>query len=287
MVNLSIYDPSLLIDEYKSLISEQDIETNIENLNKKENSPRLRAEVYQLINNTVSAANRAKLLINLWNLAIEKNIFKAIALITKNSVMSMSPDTSLNWFILPASKALVLAGEADAAKNWIFYGTSDINERASIDINFCRQIMLLYLYDRDILDYRSETKDIKFFLNILKNDLNINEKDFFKLILTLSALGDPIPDQMWNIFFSNQDLSAESFEYIRNDTSSYFMLDKAIEKSNLAEAALISISLLQDEDRLYKDMYSFFRGLEGLVSSGLESYARKYAFEENLEFLMK
>ena len=52
LVNLSIYDPSLLIDEYNSLISKQDIETNIENLNKKENSPRLRAEVYQLINNT-------------------------------------------------------------------------------------------------------------------------------------------------------------------------------------------------------------------------------------------
>ena len=64
--------------------------------------------------------------------------------------------------------------------------------------------MLLYLYDRDILDYRNETKDIKFFLNILKNDLNINEKDFFKLILTLSALGEPIPDEMWNIFFSNE-----------------------------------------------------------------------------------
>ena len=35
------------------------------------------------------------------------------------------------------------------------------------------------------------------------------------------------------------------------------MLDKAIEKSNLAEAALISISLLQDENKLYKDMYQF------------------------------
>ena len=45
--------------------------------------------------------------------------------------MSMSPDTSLNWFILPASKALVLADEADTAK-LDFYGTSDIKKQVSI-----------------------------------------------------------------------------------------------------------------------------------------------------------
>ena len=73
----------------------------------------------------------------LWNLGSQKNIIKAIFLITKNSTLSLSPDSSLNWFNLSAFKALLLSDEIEAAKKWIFYGTSDVKERASIDINFC------------------------------------------------------------------------------------------------------------------------------------------------------
>ena len=64
----------------------------------------------------------------LWKLAEEKNILKAISLITKNSIMSLSPDPKLNWFNLPASKALILSDEIEAAKKWIFFGTSDIKK---------------------------------------------------------------------------------------------------------------------------------------------------------------
>ena len=89
----------------------------MKNLNKKKNTSRLRAEVYKLITNTVSSNRESKtLLINLWNLAIEKNILKLLLNYKKFSYVS-SPDTTLNWFILAASKALVLAeDEVDAAK---------------------------------------------------------------------------------------------------------------------------------------------------------------------------
>ena len=39
-----------------------------------------------------------------------------------------------------------------------FFGTSDIKERASIDIDFCRLLMLIYLYDNDVL-FRSQPTD--------------------------------------------------------------------------------------------------------------------------------
>ena len=57
------------------------------------------------------------------------------------------------------------------------------------------------MYDSNILDYRGQTIDLNFLLKILKNDLNINEKDFLRLILTLNALGKDIPSEMWEIFF--------------------------------------------------------------------------------------
>ena len=132
------------------------------------------------------------------------------------------------------------------------------------------------------------TLDINYYLRILKNDLlNINEKDFLKFILTLNALGLEISSEMWKMFFSNETFSPNYFKFFRNHTSSYFMLDNAVIDNNLAEAALLSIKLLQDERSLYKEMYSFYKGIKGLSMIGLESYARSFAMEENFDFLAK
>ena len=65
------------------------------------------------------------------------------------------------------------------------------------------------------------------------------------------------------------------------------MLDNAVIDNNLAEAALLSIKLLQNETSLYKEMYSFYKGIKGLSMIGLESYARSYAMEKNFNFLAK
>ena len=87
--------------------------------------------------------------------------------------------------------------------------------------------------------------------------------------------------------FTNETISSEYFKFFRNDTSNYFMLDNAISNNNIAEAALLAISFLQNETGLYKEMFSFYKGLKGLNSVGLESYARSYAMEENFYFLVK
>ena len=103
-----------------------------------------------------------------------RKILKAISLITKNATMSLSPDPTLNWFNLPATKALILSGEIEAAKNG-FYGTSDMSERVSIDINFCRLLTLIYLHDNNVL-FDNEQIEVAYLLKILKNDLNLNQK---------------------------------------------------------------------------------------------------------------
>ena len=119
LVNKGIYDQYLLIEEYNSIISEEEITFYNNNRNNLENSFKLRAANYQMIVNAVSPSDRAKTLMRLWKLAEEK-ILKAISLITKNATMSLSPDPTLNWFNLPATKALILSGEIEAAKNGFF-----------------------------------------------------------------------------------------------------------------------------------------------------------------------
>ena len=92
---------------------------------------------------------------------------------------------------------------------------------------------------------------------------------------------------MWEVFFSKETILPEYSQFIRTNASTYFMLDNAVANKNIAEVSLLSILLLQNEFGLYKEMYNFYKGLTGLVSIGLEDYARNYAMEENYYFLAK
>ena len=134
----------------------------------------------------------------------------------------------------------------------------------------------------------SQQIELTFLLNILKNDLNLNQKKYIKFLLTLKALGENIQGEVGEIFFSQMRLfSQDKFKFIRDNTTSYLILENATNNSNKAEKALLSIYLLQDEIGLYKDMNSFYMGLKGLSLIGLESYSRRIAVEENFDFLSK
>ncbi len=218
LVNQGVYPASKLTEEYNFLITEEEFISfmnNNQQINKEDNTVKLRATLFKIINTSISKTERAKNLMTLWNLGSQKNIAKAIYMITKNSTLSLSPDPSLNWFNLSAFKALLLSDEIEAAKKWIFYGTSDVKERASIDINFCRLLVLLYIYDNNTKDSLNEILDINFLLKILNNDLNIDERSFLKLILTMHALDEKIPDEMWEIFLNNQPIELEKVNTFR------------------------------------------------------------------------
>ena len=58
---------------------------------------------------------------------------------------------------------------------------------------------MLYLYEGKFKDYNNDL-DILYLLNVLNNDLNTDEKMFLKLITTITALGDDVPSEMWEIF---------------------------------------------------------------------------------------
>ena len=289
LVDQGSYPPSKLIEGYNSIISEDQLMNFMNNkkVNTKENSVLLRASLFKLINASVSKTERAKNLMMLWDLAMQKNILKAISLATKSSTLSLFPDPKLNWFNLSAFRALLLSDEIEAAKKWIFYGTSEVKERASIDINFCKSLIMLYLYDNTAKQSLNETIDIKYLLKTLNNDLNVNEQDLLKLTLTVNALEGEIPEEIWEVFLERQQLDSIEFDYLRQNVSGYFLLDNAINKNNMAEAILISFTLLQSEKRTHKDLYSFYKGLNGLYSIGLKKYARDYAIEKNYNFLAR
>ena len=83
LVNQSIYDPLLLIEEYQYLLSEKELKTYTENQDNKENNTKLRAATFKQIISAISTVDRAKNIMKLWKLAEEKNIQKLYLLLQK------------------------------------------------------------------------------------------------------------------------------------------------------------------------------------------------------------
>ena len=111
----------------------------------------------------------------MWRKANEAGIENAISLITSDLTSTISPENKLSWFVLPASKNLLIADEIEEAKKWLFFGNVDPKERASLDANFCKVLLLLYLKDRDININFNNIPDINFLLEILFNDINTDK----------------------------------------------------------------------------------------------------------------
>ena len=290
LVNQGVYEASELIEKYNNIISDDELISFINNKKIEsidENSVLLRAALFKLINKSVSNTERAKNIKLLWDLGNEIKISKAISLVIKNSTLSVYPDEELNWFNFVAFKSLLLSNEIEAAKKWLLYGTSNVMERARIDINFCKSLIMLYLYDNNIRLTYNEFIDISYLLKTLYNDLNVDKKDLLKLILTIKAFDGEVPELMWETFIEKKTLNEKSVFFFRHEANKYFLLDEAVKKENLAKATLLSFILLQSESGLKKDFYSYYRGLNGLFSIGLEEYARQYALEENFSFLSK
>ena len=106
----------------------------------------VRVSLFYLINNTTSDIDRARLLNLLWIKAKEINIERALYAISMNSINSITPQRELNWFTYPVTRALISNNKLEEAKNWLFFITSDIKDRAVLDLNFCKMLLLLYLW---------------------------------------------------------------------------------------------------------------------------------------------
>ena len=90
--------------------------------------------------------------------------------------------------------------EIEEAKKWLFFGNVDPKERASLDANFCKVLLLLYLKDRDININFNNIPDINFLLEILFNDINTDKILLERLMVTLKGLNFEVKKGLWRSF---------------------------------------------------------------------------------------
>ena len=284
LVNFGLYTPTILINEYENYYLKLDNPEDLSSIIKveNENSLDIRVNLYNSINNTVSDVERAKLLNLLWVKSKEIGIENAIYHITNDFINSLAPKRELSWFIYPATEALISLKKYNEAKNWLFFMTSDFKDRATLDINFCRMLLLLYIADVDLEKSNYEIPDINFLLELLDNNIDIKKESIYSLMVTLKGLNYEISSELWENFYIK--------EYVKSNENSdglnhnlYLILEESVKKRNLAEVALITIDLLNTQKKRGADYYIIYKAIKALNGIGLRKHARNYGLEINLD----
>ena len=284
LVSMGLYDPILLKNAYTDYYFGIKDKVNLENLiqAESENSLNARVSLFYLINNTVSEIDRAKLLNLLWLKAEEIDIEKALYSITVNSISSLNPNRELSWFIYPVSRALINNHKFEQAKKWLFFINNDFKDRAVLDLNFCKMLLLLYIADKDFKKSNFEIPDINFLLDILHNSLEVKKESIYYLMITLKALNYEVSAKLWDNFYINEHKSFSS-NMNGNKTNLFLILEDSIKKRNLAETVFITIDLLNSAENKQLNFYHLYKSIYALNNIGLREYARNLGLEINLD----
>ena len=76
----------------------------------------------------------------------------------------------------------------EEAKNWLFFINNDFKDRAVLDLNFCKMLLLLYVIDADLKKSNLEIPEITFLLDVLNNSLDVKKESIYNLMITFRAL---------------------------------------------------------------------------------------------------
>ena len=284
LVSIGAYDPMILKNAYNDYFLKIKDKVSLANLIKEEsdNSLEIRVSLLYLVNNTTVDVDRAKLLNLLWLKAKEINVEHALYSITISSINSLIPQRNLSWFIYPVTRALISNKKYEEAKNWLFFISNDFKDRAILDINFCKMLLLLYIGDLEFNKYSPEIPDINFLLDVLDNSLEVKKETIYSLMITLKALNFEVSSHLWDNFYINKYTGFSSSSNI-NKTNLFFLLEEALKKRNKAEIVLIVIDLLNSSNNEKLNFYYIYKSIYALNDIGLRKYAREFGLEINLD----
>ena len=281
LVTMGLYNPIILKNSYVDYHKTVKDTVDLDSLNntESENSLDVRVSLFYLINNTISDVDRAKFLNLLWLKAKEINIEKAIYGISLDSINSITPQRELSWFTYPVARALISNKKLEEAKNWLFFINNDFKDRAVLDLNFCKMLLLLYIVDPDLNKSNFEIPDISFLLDVLNNNLEVKKESIYNLMITFKALNYDISPLLWENFYNEFEIFDASFNI--NKTNLFLILEQSLMKRNIAETVLIVIDLFNSSRKDEFNFYYLYKSIYALNNIGLREYARELGIEIN------
>ncbi len=281
LVTKGLYNPIILKNSYAEYYKIVKDTVDLDTLNNVEsvNSLDIRVSLFHLIKNTISDIDRAKLLNLLWLKAKENNIEKALYRISLDTINSITPQRELSWFTYPVTRALISNKKFEEAKNWLFFINNDFKDRAVLDLNFCKMLLLLYIVDEDLKKSNFEIPEISFLLDVLNNNLEVKKESIYNLMITFKALNYDISPTLWENFyneFENFDTGSNI-----NKTNLFLILENSLKKRNIAETVFIVLDLLNSSNKEKLSFYYLYKSIYSLNNIGLREYARELGLEIN------
>ncbi len=281
LVTMGLYNPVILKNSYAEYYRTLKDTVDLDYLNNVEsvNSLDIRVSLFYLIQNTISDIDRAKLLNLLWLKAKEINIEKALYGISLDTINSITPQRELSWFTYPVTRALISNKKFEEAKNWLFFINNDFKDRAVLDLNFCKMLLLLYIVDTDLRKSNFEVPEISYLLDVLNNNLEVKKESIYNLMITFKALNFDISPTLWENFYNEFESFGTSFNI--NKTNLFLILENSLKKRNLAETVFIVIDLLNSSNKEELNFYYLYKSIYSLNYIGLREYARDLGLEIN------
>ena len=281
LVTMGLYNPVILKNSYAEYYKTVKDTVDLDNLNNVEsvNSLDIRVSLFYLIKNTISDIDRAKLLNLLWLKAKEINIEKALYGISLDTINSITPQRELSWFTYPVTRALISNKKFEEAKNWLFFINNDFKDRAVLDLNFCKMLLLLYIVDIDLKKSNFEIPEISYLLDVLNNNLEVKKESIYNLMITFKALNYDISPILWENFYNEFEGFSTSINI--NKTNLFLILENSLKKRNLAETVFIVIDILNSLNNEELNFYYLYKSIYSLNNIGLREYARELGLEIN------
>ena len=243
-----VLKPTFLAKLYSYAISEEE-HLVLDNNEIKNNDPILRAKLFKLSTKATSSMERARYLSLLWEKAEESGLSFSVIPASILVALTLEPKQELSWFSLSMTKALIISGKSDIAKNWIALSLNNSNLNYEESGKLYGLLMLLAVVGETLPEPYSVNKIAEIWSSMTANAV-INEKgkEHNKLLVMMSAIGIKLPKGIWLEYIDNGNFFHE--RSIPNTALRYQLRESALSNRVAETVALALITLGKDPSKI-------------------------------------
>lgn len=248
-------------------------------LAKSQPGPSASAILYQVAQIDTQVQNRARALAAAWRNGRRNGRYLTAVRVSLPLTRAIEPNANLAWFAAPAGRALLAAGDREAARAWLM-AVVEPARAGQPDAAAAMLALAPLLYIRDVdqsdpgLAPALENVMAGWWQGEVANSGAERYQRALRLLGLLTALGKDVSGNIWLPLFE-----APARDIPQASPSLLMGLDRAAAGGRMGEVVLLSLSLLADRDLALTDTITLSRIVSALRRIGLVADAEALALE--------
>lgn len=241
--------------------------------------PSAAAILFQVAQIDAQVEGRAKALMAAWRNGRRSGRYMTSVRVNLPMVQAIRADADLAWFAASAGRALLAAGERDAARAWLMAVVEPARAgRVDATAAMLALAPLLYVTANNVPDQELDAIMVKVLTGWWQGEVANSSAERYQRALRLfgllEALGRDVSEQLWLPLFDAPDRE------IRQASPSLLLgLARAAADGRRGEVVLLSLLLLGNSGPAMSDSLTLGRVVDALGSVGLVKDAGAVAFE--------